>query len=130
MSKFQEFLVPKTMDSKALSLMKLPSRMEPFPSYDEYVRNMVSSTIPETSSHQHGESSGQQSESMSWDTDDDPEITLYKPSRSMNTQATILRNQEILFQQQQTILKRQKRDSNILKKIWKKLGCSSSSSSE
>ena len=31
MSQLQDVMAPKTMDQKSITLMKLPSRMEPFP---------------------------------------------------------------------------------------------------
>ena len=94
---------PKTMDQKSITLMKLPSRMEPFPPYDIYIANLAKETIAPSASQpsqpQQGESGMQISEDIRWSKDGDHEISLFQPSRSMNASIVIIKYQEILFNQ-------------------------------
>jgi len=128
----QDFIPPKVMDQKAISLMKLPAQMEPLPPYNQYLSNLVREHVIPTQG-QPGSSSHapQLSENISWTSESEGEISMVQPSRSTSATSAILQNQEIIFKQQRKMNKRQKKFGEILEKIWKKISsCSSGSDNE
>lgn len=118
-------------DQRSISLMRLPKKMEPYPSYQEYVARLVrdsnkigqSSHVQEEQEQEHmGRGKGPIEE------EDSDDIELVQPSRDVTASSAILKNQEILLKKQKSLKKELKNVQTTVKgmmgmvsKIWKKV---------